>query len=195
MAGSTAATPYGAVPIRHLNGSPYNGKTTRYYIPSTDSDAVFVGDFVELAGGLDPTGTCATVKKGAATNQLLGVVVSCDPNRDDLSKTHRVASTNRYVNVADDPDLIFKIQEDGSGGAMTAAEIATCQNGDIVASVAGSAVTGRSGMQITSAVGTGSAQLKVLKIYSDGNSTAATLYQDLEVMIFEHALKTADSQA
>lgn len=194
MAGSAAASPYGAVPIRHKNGSPYNGETNRYYIPSTDNVAVFVGDFVELAGGLDTTEQFATVKQAAATNQLLGVVVSVEPDRNDLSKTHRVASTNRYVNVADDPDLIFKIQEDGASGAMTASEISLRQNGDIVVGT-GSSVTGKSAMSITSVVGTGSAQLKVVGQYNDRNSTAATLYQDLEVMIFEHALKTADSQA
>jgi hypothetical protein len=51
---------WGFRPVGTSNGSPYNGQVRKYYIPSTDSTAVFQGDLVKLAGGADANGV-ATV--------------------------------------------------------------------------------------------------------------------------------------
>lgn len=190
---ATSASPYGAVPIKHLNGSPYNGEANLYYIPSTNGTALFVGDFVELAGAMDPKGEVPTITQGRAAKNLLGVVVGFEPNRDNLSQNYRAASTNRYVKVADDPNLIFKVQEDAAGNAVTETEIAEHHNADIVAG-SGSTATGLSGHVLNSDDASAStAQLKIMGIHRDGNSTMGTAYQDLEVMILEHALTAADS--
>jgi len=70
-----------------------------------------------------------------------------EPNPSDLSQLHRAASTNRYVYVADSPDLILEVQEDGVGGALAVTSVGL--NADMVVA-AGSTTTGQSGMELAS---------------------------------------------
>ena len=51
-----------------------------------------------------------------------------------------------YIYVADDPNLVFAVQEDSVGGAMVAG--ASSRNADLVAG-SGSTVTSMSGWQLT----------------------------------------------
>jgi len=53
----------GFMPVRHLNGGQI--RTRIYYVPSTDSTALYVGDPVELKGAMDSTGQFATEGKWA----------------------------------------------------------------------------------------------------------------------------------
>lgn len=142
---ANADTPFGLRPVRHRNGAPYNGAVTRYYVPASDSTALFIGDPVIVAGGGDaagvPTVTRATAAGGA---YITGVVVAVEPETAD-SLTYRAASTARYVLVADDPDLMFEIQEDAVGGALAAADLGL--NADIIIA-AGNTLTGRSGVEL-----------------------------------------------
>jgi len=39
----------GFKPVKHVNGSPYNGQANIYFVPATDGTALFVGDPVKLA--------------------------------------------------------------------------------------------------------------------------------------------------
>jgi hypothetical protein len=140
--------PSGFSPVRFANGRPYNGAVTRYFVPATDATALFIGDPVILAGSADsrgiPTVTRATAGGGAYTT---GVVVSFDPDPANLTLTYRPASTARYVQVADDPDLLFEIQEDSVGSSLAATNVG--QNADFVAGT-GSTSTGQSGFQLDS---------------------------------------------
>jgi len=162
-----ANTPFGLRPVRHRNGVPYNGAATRYFVPASDSTALFLGDPVIIAGSADangvPTVTRATAAGGAF---ILGSVVGVDPvegagagGRD--STTYRAASTARYVYVADDPDLVFEIQEDAVGGAMAAADVGL--NVDLVAGT-GSTITGLSAFQADTSTKatTNTLQLRIL---------------------------------
>ena len=36
-------------PVKHMNGSAYNGQVNRYMISASDSQATNVGDFVQLS--------------------------------------------------------------------------------------------------------------------------------------------------
>ena len=179
----------GARPVRYLNGAPWNGKVNRYYLPSTDGTACFVGDFVKSAGSADADGV-QTVAQAAAGDALLGVIVGFEPNPDNLSLLYRVASTARYVLVCDDPDVIFEIQEDSVGGAMTAGE--TGNNGDITVA-AGSTSTGSSGMELDSsnviATTTGAAQLRVIRLSNRADNEIGT-WAKWEVLINEHEHKS-----
>lgn len=140
--------PFGLRPIRYVSGAPYNGATNRYFVPATDtSAAVYVGGLVKLAGGADANGIPTVTGNVASGNPVVGVVVSVEPVTAD-STMHRVNSTARYVNVADDPNLLFEVQEDSDGGALGAgAAGATCT---LVGFTSGSAVTGRSAIEIDS---------------------------------------------
>lgn len=191
---ANANTPFGLRPIRHRNGAPYSGQATRYYVPASDGTALYLGDPVQIAGSADadgiPTVTRATAAGG---NYLLGAVVGVDPTegagangRD--STVYRAASTARYVWVADDPELVFEVQEDGVGGALAAANVG--QNVDLV-SGSGSATSGWSGFQADSstAATTNTLQLRILgfsrKLLNEPGSANAKL----EVVINLHQHK------
>lgn len=138
-------TPTGLSPVRHRNGAPYNGAATRYYVPASDSTALYVGDPVIFAGSADTDGVATVTKATAAGGAyMLGPVVSVEPISRD-STVYREASVARYVWVADDPDLIFEVQEDAVGGALAVADVGL--NADWIAGT-GNATTGISGAML-----------------------------------------------
>jgi len=154
------SAPFGLDPIRYRDGKNYTGQCTRYYVPSSDGTALYKGDPVQLAGSADangiPTVTRATAAGG---NYFLGVVVGFEPDRQ-IPLTYRPASIGMYVLVADDPDLMFAIQEDAVGGALAVTDVGL--NVDLIAG-SGSTYTGLSGFLLdTSTKGTtATLQLKI----------------------------------
>ena len=150
--------PNGLRPVRYASGAPYNGACNMYLIPSGDATAVFVGDLVKpftsggaaalFVNGVD-CGGMPTVIQSAAGDPSIGVVVGFLPDQSNLNAVnYRVASTNRIALVADDPTLLFEIQEVSGGTALTAAEVVL--NADVVVG-AGSTTTGASGMELDNA--------------------------------------------
>ena len=60
----------GFSPVKHLNGSPYNGQATMYAHSSGDATALFVGDVVKLVGSGNAQGIqyiTAATSGGAGT--------------------------------------------------------------------------------------------------------------------------------
>lgn len=170
---ANADSPFGLVPVAHRNGAPYNGAATPYYVPSTYATALFVGDPVVVTGtsntseieGFIP-GSLAEVNRAAAAggNYITGAIVSVGRNPDNLSKTYSPASTEAIVWVADDPDLLFEIQEDGDTTPLAATSVSA--NADLIYTHAGSTVTGRSGAELDSSTvnTTATLQLRILRI-------------------------------
>lgn len=153
--------PEGLRPVRYVSGAPYNGACREYYVPSSDGTALYVGDPVIKAGDGDadgvPTATRATAGGG---NKITGVVVGVR-NTPTQTTRYRKASDAQYVLVADDPNLLFEIQEDAVGGALASTNIG--QNIDLV-SGSGSTTTGLSGFQADSstAATTNTLQLSIV---------------------------------
>lgn len=143
---ANADTPAGATPVAHRNGAAYNGSFRVYSVPAGDATALFVGDFVKLAGtGQTINGrVLQDVARAATGDVIVGVVVGVKPDTQD-SLRYRAASTVREVYVADNPDLVFEIQEGSSGTALTANDIGLNINFVVGA---GSTVTGFSGTQL-----------------------------------------------
>jgi len=190
---ANANTPFGLRPVRHRNGAPYNGAATRYYVPASDGTALYLGDPVIIAGSADTNGVASVTRATAAGGAyLLGPVIAVEPadgsnsgGRD--STTYRVASTERYVWVADDPALVFEIQEDAVGGALAATNVG--QNVDLI-SGSGSTVTGLSAFQADSstAATTNTLQLRILGFsQKTGNEIGANA--KIEVAINMHTLR------
>lgn len=152
----------GLRPVRHLNGSPWNGAVRRCYVPATDSTAIFVGDLVKSAGSGDADGI-PSVAQAAAGDTVRGVVTGIEVLGTDLESLYRVASTERYVYVCEDPDVVYEIQEDSVGTTLAATHIGN--NGNVVVA-AGDTTSGASGMELDSSdvnsTGTGAAQLNIL---------------------------------
>jgi hypothetical protein len=177
--------PNGLRPVKHLDGSPFSGTANRYFVPATDSTAIFVGDAVVSAGSADADGI-PTVAQASAGGNLLGVVVGIEPETDE-SLNYRAASTARYVFVADSPDVVFEIQEDSDGGAIAATAVGN--NADLVVG-SGSTATGTSGMELdSSGVGTAAAQLRILELAQRPDNEIGTNAKWL-VMLNEHERKS-----
>lgn len=179
--------PNGLRPVKHLDGSPYNGAVNRYYIPASDSTATFVGDAVKSGGTADADGV-PTIAQAAAGDAIRGVIVAFEPNPDNLGINYRAASTARYALVADAPDLVFEIQEDAVGGAV--AITAVGNNADLVVG-SGNTTSGASGMELdSSTVATTTAQLRILGFVQDPKNEVGVANAKLLVSINEHELKS-----
>jgi hypothetical protein len=144
MANSNA--PSGLTPVRYASGAPYNGASKRYFVPATDANDIFIGDPVIIAGSADTDGVpTATIATAAGGSRWTGVVVGFVPSSTIVTYGYRKASTADYILVADDPNLLFEIQEDAVGGALAAVDVGL--NADLIAG-SGSAYTHRSGWQL-----------------------------------------------
>lgn len=141
--------PSGLSPRRYLSGGPYNGAVNLYSVAAGDGTAIFIGDLVTLAGtGQTIDGVVyADVVQSATGDIFQGAVVGVIPITQ-ASTIYREASTQRILAVADDPNLVFEVQEGNSGTPLTVNDLGL--NIDIVVA-AGSTVTGLSGMTLNNA--------------------------------------------
>lgn len=151
MANADAAM--GLMPKRYLSGAVYTGAANKYYVPASDGTAIFVGGLVKLAGSADADGVASVTGNVATGDAVVGVVVAVAPVTAD-STTYRAASTERYVMVADDPALLFEVQEDSEGGAAAAANVGN--TADLTGFTAGSTATGLSSIEIDTSTATAS---------------------------------------
>lgn len=157
-------------PVKHLDGSPWNGQVNRYYAASTDATAIFNGDLVKLAavteqpgavllGGFNATvgGTQGVTKFVAGTDTTaVGVAVGFMINPLNLnSPQYRTASTAMYVLVADAPDTVFEVQ---SSNAVVTDFNTNAQ----VTDAGGSTVTGFSGETVSAFATTNTLPIKLV---------------------------------
>lgn len=152
-------TPNGLKPVRYLDGSPYNGAHNLYLKPVGYGTAVFIGDVVTHAGSAGTAGLrvnnidvegMPTIALYAVNDNAIGVVVGFYPNPTALETNHSPASTAQIVMVADDPGLIFEVQEDSVGADFAAVDVG--RNVDILAALAGNTTTGQSAQELDSSV-------------------------------------------
>lgn len=115
------------------------GMANTYFIPSTDTNAYFIGDAVMSIAGADTTNGFPSVTKttGASGEFVRGVVVGVYPTPNlgstpnmqgvplALEQIYVPATKTRgyYISVIDDPAAVFEIQDNG-GGSTTVATIA-----------------------------------------------------------------------
>jgi hypothetical protein len=179
--------PFGLRPVKHLDGSPYNGAVNRYYVPSSDNTAIYLGDAVVLGGTADANGVPTAAAYASGGGNIIGVCVGVEPETAE-STIYRVASTARYIYVADAPDLICEIQEDSVGGALAVTQVG---NNFDIAVAAGSASTGMSAMELDSsdASGTATAQLRVIGLSQRPDNEVGVNAKWL-VAINEHSFKS-----
>lgn len=123
--------PHGFTPIR--NNGMYSGQTNIYYIPASDPNQYNIGDAVKSATGGDTNGIPQIVKStGANSEYQRGVIVGVLPVQAvgvpslvgvplQLEVINVPATKTRayYVEVNDDPNTIYQIQDDGLN-ALTA---------------------------------------------------------------------------
>lgn len=190
--------PLGLRAIRHRNGAPYNGAAQPMWISGSYATNLFVGDpVVKVAAGSNPTqqivpgvgvkqpGTMPAVERATAgaTNKITGVIVGFAANADNLSRQYSPANTEGIAFVADDPDLIFQIQSDGTLSASSVG-----QNANLTYAVSGSTASGRSGAQLlASSVGADATfQLLIMRSIDMPNNDVTLANATFEVLINQH---------
>jgi hypothetical protein len=145
-------------PVKHLNGSKWNGQVNRYMISASDAQATNVGDFVELSDqaalvdsdyGFGVFPAVERINSGSST-PIVGVIVGFEPDFSNLNSSgnYRAASTRRVALVADATDTIFAGPQDGLGGVVAAASVGL--NVAINLGTAGTSGAYNSGMSVDS---------------------------------------------
>ncbi len=148
---SNVNAPFGLRPVRHSDGSPWNGQTFRAYISASYAVALYIGDPILWSTALtekDTTGKYPTINRSAGTTGVIirGVITSFEPNPNNLTQQYNPASTARWANICPaTPNTIFQVRDDG-GGAPT--KVYPGQNGVLTVGGGGSAITGLSGFQL-----------------------------------------------
>lgn len=175
--------PNGLRPIGTLNGSPMNAAIREYSVDSSNATAIFPGDAMIL----EDDGNVAPYT-GSSGGNLLGVCVGVVVNRDVAATEHPgylPASTAGTVKVSVGPYILYEIQEDDGGTALTAA--AAGSNADVLAT-AGSTTTGKSRHELDRSTITdgspGAAQLRLIA-YVDQEDNEAGDWAKWIVMINE----------
>ena len=119
-------------PVKHLNGSAYNGQANLYEVPAGEAVPVFVGDLVKLSDAAATSnypaceavvGASAQIAAGPILGAVVGIVnTKFDPTGTTMSSgsialdtpVYRPATTKQFVLVADADDLIFEAEADAS---------------------------------------------------------------------------------
>ena len=155
--------PSGAKPSRYLNGDDWNGQFQLYGTSTSNAVAIYKYDLVSfdssnrslaLTDNYAPAlPLVAAVASDITTATQRGVVVGFLPEPEfnmtvsaSLGLMYRVGSTKRYVQVVDDPFVIYTVQENAQG--YTSASNNGINKSAGTAYTAGSTTTGVSGMQL-----------------------------------------------
>lgn len=188
-------------PVKHMNGSPYNGQVNRYMISSSDSQVTNVGDLVQLSDNaalVDTAGSGvypAVERIGSGTAvPIVGAIVGFEPDYSNLNTpNYRAASTRRVALVADSPDILFAAPQDGVGGVIAAASVGL--NASINLGTAGSSGAYASGMSVDSSTvaTTSTIPLQVMGIVAapDNDDTSTSRPAEVLVRINTHAFNAA----
>lgn len=125
-------TPFGLRPVKKNDGSPWCGEANMYVVLSADTSDYFIGDLVMPGGSADVNGIPSVIKyvaAGTGATAPLGAIVGVHPVRPvpgslegkPLALENKfikgTETVDRYVMVADDPNLIFEVQADSTGVA------------------------------------------------------------------------------
>jgi hypothetical protein len=177
---------FGLRPIESKDGYGWNGKVTKYFIPSTVAN-VGLGDCI-LKSGTTNTATIQGYKAGtlpaagiAATNgAVTGVVVGFEPLSDE-SSVYGKTGVDRVAHVVDDPRVVFEAQYDGTLAAVNVGLNADRTLGTV------DTITNLSGDEIksTGIAVTATLQFKILKLVNEENN-ALGANAKVEVIINNH---------
>lgn len=177
----------GLIPARHFDGSVWNGSANIYFVPSSYATALYLGDPVDIVSGSNDANGLPAVQLASSGSPVVGSVVGIVSGGGgpgvsnytvavtrDLAIYHP-ASTAQYILVADDPTLLFQIQDDASTQAV-APKLWAGKNANLV-SGSGSTVTGYSGWQLqaSSVATTNTLDLRIMRpLDTPDNAIGAT---------------------
>jgi hypothetical protein len=175
------------MPVRHMGGGLV--RSNQYTIADQLASNIFTGDLVKS------TGTGRNVDVCAAGNRTIGVFNGCEylNAQGDViyspywpTGTATKGAAGAKAHVFDDPQIAFEAQVSGAAG-LVAADVGTFA--DITTATAGSATTGKSGMEvdqatITATTATGG-QVKIIGLVDRPDNDYGQ-YAKALVLINEH---------
>ena len=114
---SSVSSPFGLRPMGTLGGE-YTGGFRQYPILSSESTRICYGDIVKLTDG----GSTTTIQKDTGTSACtpIGIFLGCrfiDISTKQLTFSQQwsgAAHTEGMAYVADDPNILFAVQADGT---------------------------------------------------------------------------------
>lgn len=173
----------GLSPVQYLNGAPWNGQARTYFIPSSDTNAYAIGDPVDLGGSADVNGVpsivLATAGNNSGANMLVGALVGVAEQEAIIGNINTpnsiIAPATKtrayYAMVADDPMILFQIQEGGTATALAATNVG--QNVDLASGANNGYVSGWIMDNGTTTTGSGY-QLKLLGLVRKSDNAFGT---------------------
>lgn len=168
---ANVSRPNGLRPVKHINGSNWNGAAETFALLAADASVVGVGDIVKWGGTADANGV-ASITRGTADADLpVGVVVGFVPDYSNLNlpSQYRLTLTARYALVCVDPTVVYEVQA-GAATAITAVGMNMGMNYTAVNTTTGmSAMTALGGAGATS----NALPLKVLGVVQRPDSDMA----------------------
>lgn len=196
---------YGFKPVKHQNGSPYNGQANIYEFAVGETVPLFIGDAVlrsteaSTSGyvtvkSLSAAATANDVTAGVVQGVVVGVVnTKLDPITGKMTAgavaldtpQYAPAGTKTFVMVADAIDLIHEIQ---STASYALADIGLNADVGVLANTA-ALTTGNSPMYVnaTSPTASASRPLHVIGYVQRADNEAPGAYQKLLVQFTTHA--------
>lgn len=165
MAYPTVSAPYGLQPLNRVDGMPYAGAIRQIPITASYGTAIYNGDVVKLVTG-------GTVEKSAiganvTAEPTLGVFVGCSYTNSSgqpvQGQYYPASSSNGVAYVVVDPQAAFKVAVTTSGNTSVVTSVTRAVVGTNmeIATGAGSATTGDSGLSVVSGSAANTAILPV----------------------------------
>lgn len=128
--------PMGLTPVKYLNGADWDGRGSVYSVATALAEVLSPGDPVMLSGTADATGCFPGIVRATAgagaTTPAVGVLLAIgtvpngpfvNPNNLTTVQKASAAAGVYYALVADDPNIIYEIQEDSVGGSIGIASV------------------------------------------------------------------------
>lgn len=177
----------GLLPVRHFDGSVWNGSVNMYFVPAAYATALFLGDPVDIISGSNDANGLPAVQLATVGAPVVGTVVGIasgggGPGTSNYTIAvtrdlviYHPASTAQYILVADDPTLMFSIQDDASAQARAPNQWAG-RNANLV-SGSGSTVTGYSGWQLAASTvnTTNTLDLRIMRPLDSPDNTVSNV--------------------
>lgn len=155
--------PHGLRPIKFLSGTNYTGAGNVYNVAVGDSVIINPGDPVIITGTADTRGIPTVAKATAgATNRITGVMISMTNGEGTVlqdSNVSTTASTNQYIFVEDNPNVVYEVQMSGAFAVTDVGDTASLL-------IPVSTVDGKSQAEVnTATIGTGATdQVRILRL-------------------------------
>ena len=185
----------GLSPVKYLNGADWDERGSVYSILTTEGNLLSVGDPMKL-GGTAINGVPSVVQATAGATAV-GVLMAVgtnpngpfiNPNNLAVTQAPATKPVAYYALVADDPNIIFEIQEGGAGANLLDTDVG--QNADFVAAAAATG-TFVSGFYLDNNAHdtTSTRNLKILRL-APRVDNALGLYAKWWVLLNNHSFRT-----